>query len=75
MIKKEIKATIHVACTYLKLVHQKIVSRFLARVKAIKRNPTFGTRSLRNPDVVFIFVQPKFTVDMLSSIWERQKRI
>jgi len=27
MIKKEIKATIHVACTFLKLVHHKIVSR------------------------------------------------
>ena len=28
MIKKEIKATIHVACTYLKLEHHKIVSRY-----------------------------------------------
>jgi len=27
MIKTEVKATIHVACTYWKLVHNKIVSR------------------------------------------------
>ena len=45
--------------------------RPIARVKAIERNPTFGTESLRNPDVLLIFIRPNLTVDTLSNIWQR----
>jgi len=41
MIKKEIKATIHVACTYLKLVHHKIVSRWYIPCNTNKKSSTF----------------------------------
>jgi len=33
--------------------------------KAIKRNPTFGTESLRNPDVLLITLWPNLTVDII----------
>jgi len=49
--------------------------RQFARVKATKRNPTFWTGSLRNPDVILVIVQPKLTIVTLSDIWKRQKRI
>jgi len=44
-------------------------------LKVIKRNPTFWARSLKTPiDVMFILIRTKFTVGMLSDMWERQKK-